>query len=129
MAETVVIPWYATGLRADGLELALNEVAAISLRYGATSYSVYRSQDDRYRFQQFVTFTEHFDWERYWEGPEMIEFRSRHAGWYQVPVLYSSWERTATGGVGDRTPATPARAGNGRAKAVTRNGGDGARRG
>ena len=103
MAETVVIPWYATGFRADAFEVALNDAAAASLRYGATSYAVYRSNDDRYRFQQFVTFPDHFDWERYWEGPDMIEFRARHSGWYQVPVLYGSWERTAVGGVPQAT--------------------------
>ena len=101
MSETIVIPWYATGFRADAFELALNEVAAASLRYGASSYSVYRSNDDRYRFQQFVTFNAHEDWERYWEGPQMIDFRTVHSGWYQVPVLYSAWERTAVGGIAE----------------------------
>jgi hypothetical protein len=129
MAETVVVPWYATGVRADGLELALNEVAAASMRYGASSYAVYRSQDDRYRFQQFVTFSDHFDWERYWEGPEMTEFRVRHSGWYQVPVLYGSWERTAAGGIDDRPAAASARAGNGRAEGIAGNGGAGSRQG
>ncbi len=103
MAETVVIPWYATGFRADAFEVALNKAAAASLRYGASSYAVYRSNDDRYRFQQFVTFAEHFDWERYWEGPDMVEFRTRHSGWYQVPVLYGSWERTAVGEIAEPT--------------------------
>jgi hypothetical protein len=99
MAETIVIPWYATGFRADAFELALNEVAAASLRYGASAYAVYRYNDDRYRFQQFVTFANHFDWERYWEGPDMVDFRVRHSGWYQVPLLYGSWECTASGGI------------------------------
>ena len=99
MSETVVIPWYATGFRADAFEIALNEVAAASLRYGATGYAVYRSNDDRYRFQQFVTFSDHFGWERYWEGPDMVHFRARYSGWYQVPVLYGSWEQTALGGI------------------------------
>jgi hypothetical protein len=99
MAETIVIPWYATGFRADVFGAALNEVAAASLRYGALAFAVYRSNDDRYRFQQFVTFADHLDWERYWEGPDMVEFRTRCSGWYQVPVAYASWEPTAVGGV------------------------------
>jgi hypothetical protein len=119
MAETIVIPWYATGLRADGFVVALNDAAAVSLRYGATAYAVYRSNEDRYRFQQFVTFPDHLDWERYWEGPEMVNFRARHSGWYQVPVLYSSWERTAAGGIeeasslGERAEAQTNGHGNG----------------
>ena len=59
MAGTVIVPWYATGFRADGFEQALNEIAAVALRYGASSYAVYRSKDDRYRFQQLAHFEEH----------------------------------------------------------------------
>jgi hypothetical protein len=99
MAGLVIVPWYATGFRSDGIEQALNELAPIALRYGATSYAVYRSRDDRYRFQQFATFDNKLDWERYWEGPEMIDFRTRYAGCYQVPVLYGWWDETVSGEV------------------------------
>jgi hypothetical protein len=96
---TVIVPWYATGFRADRFELALNEVAALALRYGASSYAVYRSRDDRYRFQQLAAFEEYLEWERYWEGSEMTYFRATHSSWYQVPVLYGWWDRTAHGGI------------------------------
>jgi hypothetical protein len=99
MAGTVIIPWYATGLRANDLEPALNEIAPVALRYGASSYAVYRSRDDKYRFQQLAVFEEHLDWERYWEGPEMTFFRASHSSWYQVPVLYGWWDRTTGGTV------------------------------
>ena len=108
MAGTVIVPWYATGFRADGFEEALNEIAAVALRYGASSYAVYRSRDDRYRFQQLAHFDEHIDWERFWDGPEMIDFRMRHSSWYQIPVLYGWWDRTAAGSIdGERTAAEP----------------------
>ena len=93
MAGTVIVPWYATGFRGDDLETALNEVAATALRYGASSYAVYRSRDDRYRFQQLAAFEEQLDWERYWDGPEMTDFRVLHSSWYQVPVLYGWWDQ------------------------------------
>jgi hypothetical protein len=96
---TVIVPWYATGFRADAFEAALNEIAAVALRYGASSYAVYRGRDDRYKFQQLARFDEHIDWERYWEGHEMVDFRARHSGWYQVPVLYGWWDLTAGGGL------------------------------
>ncbi len=99
MAGTVIVPWYATGFRADGFEEALNEIAAVALRYGASSYAVYRSKDDRYRFQQLAHFAEHIDWERFWDGPEMTDFRVRHSSWYQIPVLYAWWDLTASGGI------------------------------
>jgi hypothetical protein len=99
MAGTVIVPWYATGFRADGFESALNEVAALALRYGASSYAVYRARDDRYKFQQLASFEEKLDWERYWEGHEMIDFRTRHSSWYQIPVLYGWWDLSASGQV------------------------------
>ncbi len=109
MAGTVIVPWYATGLRANGFAEDLQEVAGIALRYGATSYAVYRSQSDKYRFQQFAGFERHLDWERYWEGPEMTYFRTVHSSWYQVPVLYDWWD-LETSGVTDDAPLL---AGNG----------------
>jgi hypothetical protein len=94
---TILIPWYATGFRSDGFEAALNEIAAVALRYGAGSYAVYRSRDDRYKFQQLAHFDDPLAWERYWEGPEMCDFRAEYSSWYQVPVLYGWWEETAHG--------------------------------
>jgi hypothetical protein len=106
---TVIVPWYATGFRADRFEAALNEVAPLALRYGATSYAVYRYRDDRYRFQQLAAFEQEVDWERYWESPEMVDFRMRHSSWYQVPVLYGWWEKTVSGSL----VLAPSPAGNG----------------
>ena len=101
MAGTVIVPWYATGFRADGFETDLVEIAAVALRYGATSYAVYRSRDDRYRFQQLAAFDEHLDWERYWDGAELTYFRASHSSWYQVPVLYGWWDLKASGAVSE----------------------------
>ena len=36
MAGTVIVPWYATGFRADAFEQDVSEVAAVALRYGAS---------------------------------------------------------------------------------------------
>jgi len=117
MAGTVIVPWYATGFRGDGFERALNEAAATALRYGASSYAVYRSRDDRYRFQQFAAFAEHLDWESYWDGPEMTQFRSTHVGWYQVPVLYGWWDLTVAGSVVDAPAPGPGANGHGNGSA------------
>jgi hypothetical protein len=88
MAGVVHIPWYATLFRGDRLAAAVSEVAAVSLRYGATQYRVHRSRDDAYRLTQMVWFETRLDWLRYWEGPEMVAFRAQWTGKYQVPVLY-----------------------------------------
>ena len=105
MAGTVIVPWYATGFRADAFERALNVVAAAAMRYGASSYAVYRARDDRYRFQQLAAFDDHLDWARYWDGKEMIDFRVRHSGWYQVPVTYGWWDATTAGAISAAPPA------------------------
>jgi hypothetical protein len=125
VAGTVIVPWYATGFRADALEEALNEVAATALRYGATSYEVYRARDDRYKFQQLARFEHHLQWDRYWAGPEMTRFRIEHSSWFQVPIVYGWWDRTAGGEIltGDAAPTDNGHAGNGHAP----NGGGGAR--
>ncbi|HEY1688701.1 MAG TPA: hypothetical protein VGF95_07525 [Solirubrobacteraceae bacterium] len=108
MSETMLIPWYATGFRADQFGEDLNEIAAVAMHYGASSYAVYRSRDDRYKFQQYVTFEDHLDWERYWEGPDMVQFRAIHSSWYQIPVLYGPWEQTAVGQLGPgESPVAP----------------------
>lgn len=88
MAGVVYIPWYATLFRGDKLAAAVSEAAAVSLRYGATQYRVHRSRDDAYRITQMVWFASRLDWERYWEGPEMVAFRAQWTGKYQVPVIY-----------------------------------------
>jgi hypothetical protein len=115
MAGTIIVPWYATGFRENGFGDALNEVAAVALRYGASDYAVYRSRDDRYKYQQLATFEEHLDWTRYWEGPEMTYFRAAHSSWYQVPVLYGWWDCTASGAV--ERAAVAAEGGNGNGNA------------
>lgn len=89
MAGVVHVPWYANGFRGDQLERALADVAAIALRYGASSYHVYRSRDDRYRFLQTAEFESKQDWDRYWNGAEMTDFRVLCSSWFQVPVLYA----------------------------------------
>jgi hypothetical protein len=108
MAGTVMVPWYATGFRSNAFESDLNEVAAVALRYGASSYTVYRSRDDRYRFQQMAHFDKHIDWERYWDGPEMTDFRVAHSSWYQIPVLYGWWDRTTAGSIEEEPAVTSA---------------------
>ncbi|MGD0981782.1 MAG: hypothetical protein ABR946_09925 [Solirubrobacteraceae bacterium] len=97
MAGVVHIPWYATGFRGEELQAELVRVSALATRYNATSYAVYRLRDDRYKFLQLLGFDEHADFDRYWYGPEMIDFRTYAQGWFQVPVLYS-WSDLVTEG-------------------------------
>lgn len=107
-AGVVHIPWYATGFRGDALEAALADVAATALRYGARSYAVHRSRDDRYKFLQIAEFESKADWEAYWNGPEMTEFRVLTSSWYQVPVLYVWNDLVTSGAMNGHTAAVGA---------------------
>ncbi len=100
MAGLVQIPWYATVMHHDSLAEKLVAVAPLVLRYGATQYSVQRSRDDYYRITQMAWFEQKADWYRYWNGPEMIEFRRRNSGQFQVPVTYVWHDELAAGALG-----------------------------
>ena len=89
MSGVVHIPWYATGFRGDQLQAELERISPLALRYGATYYAVYRNHDDAYKLLQLLGFDDHLAWERWWNGAEMIDFRTYCQGWYQIPVLYS----------------------------------------
>jgi hypothetical protein len=106
MAGVVHIPWYATVFRGDKLEAALELIAPLAIRYGASDFRVYRSRDDRYKFVQMATFEDHADWDRYWYGADFVDWRRDFSSYYQVPVIYAwhdmvfqgSLEHAANGG-------------------------------
>ena len=97
MAGVVNIPWYSTLFRGDRFEVALQEIAPVCLRYGATDFEVMRSNDDRYRFFQFSHWENKGDFEAYWYGPEFSEWRADYTSWFQVPVVYSWFDRVIAG--------------------------------
>jgi hypothetical protein len=102
MAGVVMVPWYANLFRGEKLADALAEIAPIALRYGATEYTVHRSDDDRYRFWQWSSFANKGDFERYWYGTEFSDWRADYASWYQVPVVYV-WHTVVAAGSLDRS--------------------------
>ena len=82
MAGVVHIPWYATVFRGDRFEVALEEIAPLALRYGATEYAIYRSRDDAYKFLQLATFENKSDFDRYWNGEEFSLWRGDYTSFY-----------------------------------------------
>ncbi len=98
MAYGVVhLPVYATGFRGDDVEASLQQLAPISLRYGATRYDVFRSRDDRYKFLLSIEFERKADWDRYWYGEEFTDWRAACSSWFTVPLLYV-WNDTVSSG-------------------------------
>ena len=82
------VPFYATGLRGDDLEAALEQLAPIAGRYGASSWAVYRSIEDRYKFVLTTDFHDKLDWERFWNGDEARDMRAAMSGAWQNPIAY-----------------------------------------
>jgi hypothetical protein len=86
----VHIVFYATMGRGDMVSDGLTEMLApASMRYGATKYSVQRSNDDRFNIKTLFWFASKDDWYRFWEGEEAIEFRARYSGKFQIPLTYT----------------------------------------
>ena len=112
MADLVYVNWYATVLRQNLFAAEVAAVAPLALRYGATEYRVHVNNDDRYKITQMTWVPDKTTWYRYWDGPEMIEFRARLTGKYQLPIAYN-WADEITSGslgadVGHPGPETPA---------------------
>jgi quinol monooxygenase YgiN len=106
MAGVVWVPFYATLFRQDQFAAECAQAAELSLRYGATRYQVHRSNDDRYKITMMVWFESKTAWYRYWDGPEMIAFRRRNSGRFQIPVVYVWHEELAAGELGPEVPTT-----------------------
>ena len=102
----VHVPFYATGFRGDAVEQGLAEIAPVSLRYGATHYSVYRYKDDRYKFLFTATFPDKASWERYWYGEEFTRWRTLNNSHVQVPVVYGWTDVIAEGSMPGTSSAT-----------------------
>jgi hypothetical protein len=105
MADLVYVNWYATVLRQNFFAAEVARVAPAALRYGATQYRVHISNDDRYKITQMTWVPDRTAWYRYWDGPEMIEFRARNIGKYQVPIVYAWADEIASGALGPEVPA------------------------
>jgi hypothetical protein len=109
MAGVVRIPWYATVFRGDKFADAVAELSPHAFRYGATRYAVHRSLDDKYKIDQMLWFESKDDWYRFWESAEVIEFRARYMGKYQIPVVYVWYDEIAAGELGPQVGAAEPR--------------------
>jgi hypothetical protein len=104
MADLIRVAWYATVLRQESFAADVARVAPTALRYGATQYAVHVDNDDRYKINQMSWFNSKTDWYRYWDGPEMIEFRRRNSGRFQIPVTYVWHDELISGALGPEVP-------------------------
>jgi hypothetical protein len=106
MADLVYVNWYATVLRQNYFAAEVARVAPATLRYGATQYRVHLNNDDRYKITQMTWVPDKTSRYRFWDGPEMIEFRARNVGKYQVPIAYNWADEIAVGSLGPEVPVS-----------------------
>ena len=95
--------WFNDPLVRDGLPRrpvrggAAGDRAGRAALRGDRVLGVYRTLDDRYRFQQFALFEDQHDFELYWNGPEFVAWRADYSSWYPVPVVYAPMKLVAAG--------------------------------
>ena len=83
----VTIAWHTTPFRGDKFEAAWTPAAEAALDYGASSWALLRSKDDKADFTQLASFPDKKAFERYWYSEEMAEHRAEASGLYEVPIL------------------------------------------
>jgi hypothetical protein len=92
------LPFYATGLQADNLAAALEELTPKLLRLeGVLEVRVYRSKDDAYKFQQVIHITSKKQWEAIWNSRAFIDFRTVSTKLFQKPLAYVLHETLSQG--------------------------------
>ncbi|MGX6448963.1 hypothetical protein ACVU7I_12980 [Patulibacter sp. S7RM1-6] len=82
------LPWYATGLRADKLAAALQELTPKLLELGALDVRVLRARDDAYRFRQSIVVPDKTTWARLWNSETFVQFRATNTSFHQKPLNY-----------------------------------------
>jgi hypothetical protein len=98
--KLVEINWIANPFRGDKFAEVWAPAAAAVLKYGATEFEFFRSNEDRHQFTQLAYFDNKLDFERYWYSEEISDARAAASGWFQVPVL-PVWHEVVDAGVAE----------------------------
>lgn len=90
MSEVNVIDWHVNPLRAERWYQAWLPAVRRAGAFGATSYSLTRSEDDHLHFRQTTIWNDRADFERYWSSDEVSIARENAMNYYNKPLL-PSW--------------------------------------
>jgi len=85
--DVMEIDFQTTPFRAEKFIAVYAPAAARVLAYGASSYLLYRSEDDPDHFVHLSFWDDRADFERYWFSSEIQEVRRKLSGYYEQPVL------------------------------------------
>ncbi len=89
-AEVCDLDWHIVPFRADRWYELWHPAAARMPAFGATSWSLTRSIDDRLAFRQSAVWSSRSDFERYWYSDEIESAREEIIDLYDKPLL-PSW--------------------------------------
>ena len=96
--ETVfAMVWNVNAFRGDKFEQEWRPAARAALDFGASSWGLWRSNDDPLTFMQWAVFETKLEFERYWFSEEISEARANASGLFQVPVLPLSYKVIGAG--------------------------------
>jgi hypothetical protein len=90
MAEVNIINWHVTPMRADRWYAIWRPAFERAAAFGATSYTLTRSEDDHLHFVQTTIWDNRADFERYWSSDEVAKAREDAINWFAKPLL-PSW--------------------------------------
>jgi heme-degrading monooxygenase HmoA len=92
MAEVNVINWHVNPFRADRWYTIWLPALERAGAFGASSYSLSRSEDDHLHFLQTTVWNSRADFERFWSSDEVAAAREEAINYYNKPVL-PSWHQ------------------------------------
>jgi quinol monooxygenase YgiN len=96
MAEVSVLDWHINPMRAERWYAAWHPTAERALAFGASSYSLTRSEDDPLHFRQSAVWERREDFERYWASDEVSAARTKIMSLYNKPLI-PSWHTLLAG--------------------------------
>ena len=90
MAEVNVINWHVNPFRADRWYAIWRPALERAGAFGATRFTLTRSEDDHLHFVQTTVWESRADFERFWSSDEVSRARQDALDLYNKPVL-PSW--------------------------------------
>jgi len=82
-----VIDWHVTPFRGERWLDAWQPTAAKALSFGATQWTITRSNDDTLHYRQTTRWNSKEDFEAWWYDDETIAARSEVINWHHKPLL------------------------------------------
>lgn len=87
MAEVNVLDWHVHPFRADRWYEIWQPAVERAGGFGATSWSLTRSEEDPLHFRQTTVWQSREDFARYWASDEIADARERALDYYNKPLL------------------------------------------